>query len=142
MKKLGQLLLVVFLLNFTCTASAMEQESGFPLESNHRLIGPASMNYLKSKSKELSKPVIFHIVIASPDEDDTTERDVSVVDSSQLPNELTVALLDQYFSDLHSLFENYFKNYGCARIYINGWVLDAPSYKATGFDYVEQEAKK
>jgi hypothetical protein len=141
MKKLERLLFVGFLLSFVPTASAMEQEVRNSLESKHRLIGPASMSYLKSKSQELSKPVIFHIIIASPDEDDTIERDVSIVDSSLLPNELTVTILSQYFSELPAIFEGYFKTYGCARIHVDGSVFDAP-YKATGFDYVEQEAKK
>ena len=136
MKKFEQLLFVIFLFGFVCTASAMDSESP---ESQHLLIGPASMNYLKSQSQELHKPVNFHIIIASPDEDDTMERNFSIADSSQLPNELTVAILEGYLQDLNVLFEGYFKNYGGARIHINGWFPDT-AYKATGFDYVEPGA--
>lgn len=129
MKKLALTLFAPFLM---CSLFAMEEMQN-PLDYNSKLIGPVGMNYLKTKAAELHQQASFHIRIE--ENDDVIEKD-AIIDSSQLPKELTVEALRKLLSELTPILISFLETHGSLKISVNGHI-PGDSYRVTGYDFIE-----
>lgn len=139
MKKLASTSLIALLLAPACLLSAMEAERD-PLNPPHRLIGPVSMQYLKTEAGKIHKNVVFDVkIIPVARGGADVAGDEMSFDPESLPTQVTLDFVLANFSRLKELLITWKgANLDGAKVELKA-SFDDPSqkFKVSGADYID-----